>query len=139
MSLFISTTTPSDSFKESKLEVAITQMAVKLAKARNQKILPQGPSLDINFLVAGELDKPDFVGMRMGYDDEGSTLYFERAVPVELVESSDAEEFVKLVLEDVIANASDFFQEQKMEFDLLSWQTALMFLNESAGKNVTLN
>ena len=134
MSLYISTTTPSETFKESKLDSAITQMAVKLAKARSQKILPLGPSMDINFLVEGELDKTEFSGMRMGnYDDKESTLYFERAVPVEMIESNNAQEFVRLVLDDVIHNASDFFQEQEVDFDLSSWQTALLYLCETVG------
>jgi len=130
MTIFISTTSPTASFKESKLEQAITQMAVKLAKERSTGSLPQGPSLDINFLVPGKYEKPDFTGMRMGnYDEEQTTLYFERFVPDRLLESDEAEEFVKLVLEDVVDNAASFFAEHKVNFDIKSWQRTLSTLN----------
>ena len=136
MSLFISTTTPSDTFKESRLDKAITEVAVKLAKERSQGTLPQGPSLDVNFLIPSQTEKPAFSGMRMGnYDADHSTLYFERSVPMDLVESSKAEEFVKLVLEDVVTNAAYYFEELKVNFDLPSWKHTLTRISVSSIKN----
>lgn len=130
MSLFINTTSPTADFKDSSLEKAITGMAMKLAMVRSQGNLPEGPGLDINFLVSTKDDNPGFTGMRMGnYGIDQNILHFERAVPVELLNSNSADDFVKAVLQDVVVNASYFFKELKVDFDLYSWKQTLDTLN----------
>ena len=130
MSFIISATSPTSDYRDSLLEKAITSTAMKLAKERSISSIPKDQQLDVSFLVSGKLEKPAFSGMRMGnFDDAENTLYFERAVPEEMLHSEKAEEFVMAVLEDVIMNASDYFQEYKINFDIFSWKKGLSNLN----------
>ena len=130
MSLFISTTSPSPEYKDSNLEKAITAMAIKLTQERKLGYLPAGPVLDVNFLVSDKDNKPAFTGMRMGnYSAGEKTLYFEREVPSEILHSNNADVFIRAVLQDVVTNAADYFEEFKVEFDLLSWKRVLKHLN----------
>jgi len=129
MSLLISTRSPTADFKDSLLEKAITNTAAKLAQVRKLGQVPEGPVLDVTYLISGKHEKPSFTGMNMGnYSVGQKTLYFERAVPVEMLNSSKAEEFVNAVLCDVVANADEFFAELKQDFDRLAWERTLKII-----------
>lgn len=126
MSLSINMASASSDAMDSPISHAITSMAVKLNRAEKSLDWPAGPSLDITFMIPGKMEKPDFRGMRMGgYTSIDDTLYFEREVPSHLIHSAKAEEFVGLVLQDAIYNASSFFNEQSMEFNEFGWLRAL--------------
>lgn len=126
MTLSINMTSASSDALDSRLSHAITAMTVVLAKKERLDELPQGPSLDITFMLPGKLDKPDFEGMRMGsYTEDENILFFERSVPGHLIDSEQAGEFVALVLKDAVANASDYFAEQSRVFNPIAWEKAL--------------
>jgi len=129
MSLFISSATASSGLNESPINEAISQLAVSVALARQQGNMPEGPSLDVTFMLPGQFEKPDFSGMRMGgYSDESDTLFFERAVPEHIVHSGQAREYVAAVMQDVVSNASAFFQESDIAFDAQQWQQLIALL-----------
>lgn len=122
MSLFISATMPSAELKECAINKAISQLAVAVAQARQQGSIPEGPSLDVTFMLPGAFEKPDFTGMRMGrYSDESDTLYFERSVPEYIINSDMASEYVAVVMQDVIEHAGEFFQAGGISFDTAGW------------------
>lgn len=126
MGLSISINSPSREAMESKMSEAITAMAASLIRKERQGKLPQGPSLDITFMFAEKLDDPGFAGMRMGgYTESDNTLYFERAVPEKLLDSPRAREFVSLVLEDALDNATDYFADRGRIFNLSNWKVAI--------------
>lgn len=136
MSLFISSATASSGSNESPVNEAIAQLAVSVALAKRQGRLPQGPSLDVTFMLPGRFEKPDFPGMRMGGYTEGSdTLFFERAVPPSIVHSEKAKEYVAIVMQDVISNAGAFFRENAIAFDSRQWRQVIQLL---AGADVSL-
>ena len=126
MSLSINMASASSDAMDSPISHAITSVAVKLNHTEKNYTWPSGPSLDITFMIPGKMEKPDFRGMRMGgYTTNDDTLYFEREVPSHLIHSSRAEEFVGLVLQDAVYNASNFFSEQSMDFNQIGWLKAL--------------
>ena len=126
MGLSISVSSASSEALDSKLSHAITALAVVLARKQQQGELPTGPSLDVTFMLPGKLEKPTFSGMRMGgYTEQDNTLYFERAVPDELLQSPQAGKFVTLVLEDAIDNATDYFADRNRLFNCSGWKSAL--------------
>lgn len=126
MSMSISIRSASSEALDSQVSRAITAMAAQVTRKNQQGELPAGPGLDITFMLPGKLDKPGFQGMRMGgYTDRDGVLYFETAVPETLVQSSQAKRYVELALQDVIANANDFFTQNYRDFDRNGWQQAL--------------
>lgn len=132
MGLYISVTTASADSKHSPVNEAITRLAASAALGARQGVIPNGPSLDVTFMLPGQFDKPPFSGMRMGgYTQQGDTLYFEKAVPDHIMGSDEAGRFVALVMQDVIAHAKSFFEEQAQAFDLEAWQAAMNRLTES--------
>jgi hypothetical protein len=105
------------------MDKAITFFAASIAMEKRIGGFPEGPKLDITFMVSSETESPPFSGMRMGdYDDQNQTLYFETAVPVHLTQSGIAGQYVQAVLEDAVDNAQDYFSELGVEFDFYQWQ-----------------
>lgn len=130
MSLYISTASASSELTDSPIYRAITSFAATVAIKMRHGMIPDGPSLDVTFLLPGQHEKPPFSGMRMGgYTLQGNTLFFERAVSDQMVHSPHAKEFVMAVMHDVIANAETFFQENDVAFDRSRWQELLDKLN----------
>ena len=126
MSCTISIRSASNDAANSPLANNVIAMAAALRKATQSGRLPAGPALDITFMLPGKLEKPDFAGMRMGgYTSGENTLYFERAVPDALLYSAEASEFVKVVLEDAIDNAAEYFAGEGSSFDRVAWRKAL--------------
>lgn len=123
MALTISMSTASAELADSPITKAISGLAAMLVIKKREGLVPDSPSLDIAFMLPGKLAKPDFAGMRMGgYDAEGKTLYFEKAVPEHILYSPQSTTFVFQVMQDVVDNAFDFFQDGSTEFDMLRWQ-----------------
>lgn len=123
MSLFISISSASSDIKDSPITEAITRLAAAVAKARASHQIPSGPSLDVTFLLPGKFEKPNFSGMRMGgYSDSDNILFFEKAVPDHIIFSPQADEFLSLVMQDVVSNAHAFFNSSERDFDLPGWE-----------------
>jgi len=132
MGLFISSATASSAIKESAINEAISHLAVSAALAKQQGQIPEGPSLDVTFLIPGKFDKPDFTGMRMGgYSDAADTLFFERSVPEYIIHSDMAREYVSVVMQDVIEHANEFFQAGGVNFDTGKWQQLVQLLPQA--------
>lgn len=129
MSLTVSLKTASAELTDSAITRAITALATKIAIARMTKgNLPNSPALDVTFMLPGKLEKPTFTGMRMGgYESNADTLFFEIAVPEHILHSTQSVQYTAVVLQDVIANASDFFQDNALHFNTLQWQA---FIND---------
>lgn len=135
MSLYISINTASSELNHSPINDAITFVAAHAALERRKGLIPDGPSLDITFLLPGQLEKPDFSGMRMGgYNYDGDTLFFETAVPEHILHSNDAPRYVAVVMQDVISHATDFFKEKNIQFDADRWREVMLTL--TAPQNV---
>ncbi len=131
MSLYIGVTTASSELTESPISTAITTLAAVVALKNRDGQIPAGPSLDVTFMLPGKLEKPSFTGMRMGgYTHEDGTLYFEAAVPEGILRSSQAGQYVALVMEDAVANAETFFEENAVDFDARSWQSLVAQITE---------
>lgn len=123
MSLHISINSATSELVDSAINAAITRLAALAARASRQGLIPESPSLDVVFMLPGKLDKPAFSGMHMGgYTREHNTLFFEVAVPEHVLQSTQAEQYVATVMEDVLANAEEFFQEHALSFDSPPWQ-----------------
>lgn len=126
MSLYITTNTPSPILDKSPIDEAITSLAAHIAVEKRNGHLPQGPALDITFMLSTEEDSPPFDGMRMGgYTDENQTLFFEAAVPKLMAQSTAAPFYVAMVLQDAVDNAREYFDELEVEFDSDHWQRAI--------------
>jgi hypothetical protein len=129
MAIHISMHLPGTELTHSAIDEAITFMATHIAIEKRHGRLPEGPTLDITFMLPGKHEKPDFNGMRMGgYTPENQTLYFETAVPESMAQSEKAPYYVAMILEDVIDNAGAFFAETDVPFNLEHWRTALQKL-----------
>jgi hypothetical protein len=132
MSLYISINTASAQLGNSPINDAITFVAAQAAVEKQQGRIPGGPSLDVTFLLPGQLEKPGFVGMRMGgYTLESETLFFETAVPTHILTSDKAPQYVAVVMQDVVAHANEFFRENDIEFDDARWLEIVQHLTES--------
>ncbi len=132
MSLYISTTAVDSSLSDTPMHEAIKSLAISIALEKQQGRVPNGPSLDVTFMLAGKTSKPEFTGMRMGgYTQEGNTLYFEREVPEAIVVSKMAKEYLNTVMQDVISNAIEFFHENNIAFEDISWQSLINRLAQS--------
>ena len=132
MSLFISSATASSELNQSAINEAISQLAVSVALAKQQGSFPEGPSLDITFMIPGKFEKPEFTGMRMGgYSDESATLFFERSVPEFIIHSDMAKEYVAIVMQDVLDHASEFFQAGGINFEASKWQQLLQLVTQA--------
>ena len=131
-SLCISMKTPSHDLTKSPIDQAITALAVCAATEGRRGGLPDGPILDLTFLLSSKDDTPPFDGMRMGgYTADNQTLFFEAAVPEAIGHSAQAPQYVAAVLQDVIDNAADYFESLNVAFDGQHWQQALIPLLES--------
>ena len=126
MSLYISVNTPSADLSKSPIDNAITFYAASIAMEKRMGSFPQGPKLDITFMLTTHQDSPPFAGMRMGsYDDENQTLYFETAVPEHISDSPIAPKYVQAVLQDAVDNAQQYFNELGVEFDFYQWKETI--------------
>lgn len=126
MALYISINTASSSTSKSPIDEAVTFLAAQAAIEKRQGGLPDGPSLDVTFLLPGEFETPPFEGMRMGgYTEEDGTLHFETAVPGHILKSTQAPSYVSAVMLDVVEHAHAFFASNKIEFDRNHWQRAV--------------
>jgi hypothetical protein len=131
-SLYISMKTPTRDLEKSPIDRAITTLAACAATEGRSGGLPDGPTLDLTFMLSSKDDRPPFDGMRMGgYTADNQTLFFEASVPEAMGHSEQAPQYVAAVLQDMIDNAADFFQEQQVSFDASQWQQALIPLLES--------
>lgn len=131
MSLYISVTTPTAEFSKSPMDEAITFYAASIAMEKRMGNFPQGPKLDITFMVSSQQETPPFQGMRMGaYDEENDTLYFETAVPLHMTQSAVAPKYVQAVLQDAVDNAQDYFHELGVTFDFYQWHQVIDKLAE---------
>jgi len=135
MPLTISMATGSSDLANSPIAKAITQLAATVAMKKREGLVPEGAALDVTFMLPGKLAKPDFTGMRMGgFEAASKTLYFEKAVPEHILHSSQSNEFVVQVIQDVVSNASDYFQESQNDFEVLRWQNLVNQLNSAMQK-----
>lgn len=126
MSLSINIRSASSDASDSPISRAITHLAAVVKRRQLEGALPEGPTLDVTFMLPGKLEKPGFNGMRMGgYTDRERVLYFEASVPDTLVHSSQAGRYVELALNDVVTNANDFFVQNYRPFDRAAWQEVL--------------
>ena len=140
MSLFISVNTASSELRESHINDAITFVAAHAAVEKSKGLMPEGPSLDVTFLLPGQLDKPDFSGMRMGgYTEESDTLFFETAVPENVLKSNTAPRYVAMVMQDMVSNAAEFFAEHNIQFDSQHWNKVIHSLTASNAATVVLH
>lgn len=140
MSLFISVNTASSELRESPINDAITFVAAHAAIEKRKGLMPEGPSLDVTFLLPGQLDKPDFSGMRMGgYTAETDTLFFETSVPENILKSDTAPRYVALVMQDMVSNAAEFFAENNIRFDSQRWNKIMHSLTDSNTAAVALH
>ncbi len=131
MGLYISVTTASSTTTDSAINEAIIHLAAAVANKTKQGLIPDGPSLDVTFMLPGQLEKPDFTGMRMGgYTTQGDTLFFEKAVPEHILQSTQAPRYVAMVMQDVVVEAESFFREHDMAFDAARWQEVMAQLAE---------
>lgn len=126
MTLHISIQTPSADLDQSPIDQAITFFAVHAAIEKRQGRLPNGPALDVTFMLPGVKELPPFEGMRMGgYTADGGTLFFEAAVPAHIARSSDAPRYVAVIMQDVVDNASQFFKDNAIPFNEQEWYQAV--------------
>ena len=126
MSLYISMNTPGNELSKSPIDDAITFLASHIAIEKRHGRLPEEPTLDMTFMLAGKYEKPGFSGMRMGgYTSDNKTLYFETAVPEHITQSEQAPYYVAMVLEDMIDNAELFFTGTGIQFNAEHWRHAL--------------
>lgn len=131
MSLYIGVTTAASELVDSAINAAITRLAAAAAGAARRGLIPNGPSLDVVFMLPGKREKPDFAGMRMGgYTRERNTLYFEVSVPERVLKSAQADQYVAAVMEDVLTNAEEFFTEHAVDFAGPPWQRLVKQLVE---------
>ena len=136
MSLYIGTAMADAELSESLVQDAIKSLAMMVAREKQKGGLPDGPSLDVTFMLPSQTVTTDFAGMRMGgYTKESDTLYFESAVPEHIVNSELAREYVTLVMQDVISNASSFFKEYDIGFDNKQWQLLVSRLIKAVSAN----
>lgn len=132
MSLYISSATASSELNESAITEAISKLAVAVVLAKQQGSIPEGPSLDVTFMIPGKFDKPDFTGMRMGgYSNESDTLFFERSVPDYIIHSDMANDYVSIVMQDVVDHASEFFQAGGINFETAKWEQLVQLLSQA--------
>ncbi len=123
MTLSISLKTASAELGDSAITKAITQLASRVALSHRHGSLPSEPALDVTFMLPGKLEKPAFSGMRMGgYEPMAKTLFFEIAVPEHILFSAQSHQYAAAALQDVVANAGDFFAEHELQFNALQWQ-----------------
>jgi len=133
VSLYISVMRPSSELEKSPIDVAITVLAANAQVEKRTGRLPQGPALDITFMLPHKDDVPNFQGMRMGgYTEENKTLFFESAVPEHIVHSKSASRYVLVALQDAIENASEFFENSSVKFDKANWYQACKSLAKTA-------
>ena len=133
MSLCISINSPSKELEKSPIDEAITILAANAAIEKRNGHLPNGPTLDITFMLPNNRDVPPFNGMRMGgYTRENQTLFFESAVPEHIVRSKYAPRYVAVALQDVVDNANDFFKSHDISFDEAQWHRAIAPLIKTA-------
>jgi len=123
MSTIFINITKSEMLEKSPIDKAVTRAAVTFARQRLQNALPAGPGLEITFVLASKDLQPDFTGMRMGgYTPADPVLRFHAAVPAHLADSPLARRYVAAVLDDVLANAQDYFAGRQMAFDGEAWR-----------------
>ena len=133
MSLYININTPSKTLEKSPIDTAITVLAANAAIEKRSGRFPEGPALDITFMLPDKSEFPPFKGMRMGgYTNENQTLYFESAVPEHVVNSKSASRYVVVALQDAIDNAGDFFESYNIDFNKDHWYRAIMPLMTTA-------
>jgi hypothetical protein len=131
MGIFIRTASASQELKESSISTAITRIAMSVAKLTPSVQPPVAPALELSFLLPGKHEKPDFQGMQMGgFSHENGTLFFECAVPESMLDSHQAVPYVLAVLDDVISNAVDYFQDEGVAFDHPSWLSYLKLIKQ---------
>jgi hypothetical protein len=111
---------------QSPINEAITFVAAQAAAESLQSGYPSGPALDITFMLSSNEAAPPFTGMRMGgYNKEGDTLFFEAAVPEQITQSKEAPHYVALVMQDMVDNARQYFDELHIDFDFDNWKRVI--------------
>lgn len=117
MSLYIGAFYPDRQLDESLFSQSLVKVAANLAEHRKHSLQVSPPYLDIQFMMPGKQEKPDFTGMRMyEYDSDSSTLRIESAVPERIVNSMHTEEYVLAVMQDAVDNAAAFFESESLGF-----------------------
>lgn len=138
MGIYLSVVSPSKDLEQSEINKAITALAMKIHHFKQAGHMPASPKLDISFLLTSDLDKPVFEGMRMGGDKtDADSLYCEVAIPLEVVNSDYAADYVNAILFDAIDNANDFFTEMNnSKFDKQVWMSMVMSIINNSGETV---
>ncbi len=123
MSIYLSSVIGSRELEGSEIYKAITSLAIKLNKIRNTLKDRGGVSIDLTVILPGNTHKPDFEGMRMtSFSANDGVLHIESVVPEKMLHSQQAAPYMSALLQDVVENADDFFNEQGLEFASDQWQ-----------------
>lgn len=126
MTIYIGIYSASKEITDCLLWSEITRLVSRLAKRSSDLKVEHAAHLDITFCLPSEFEKPQFEGLRMGgYTSDNSTLYFECSVPKEMLDDRNAGRYVSAVIADALDNASDYFQEISLGFDVAPWHRIL--------------
>lgn len=118
MAIYIGAYLPDRQLDETPFNKALVQVAAGLAQLRQHPLQSSLPHIDLHFMMPGKEESPDFVGMRFhSFDRSAQTLRVESAVPLRMLGSSHAKDFVIAVMQDAIDNAAPFFDEIEAQFE----------------------
>ncbi len=137
MAISMSAFYPDAQLRESEFSIALTRVAMALAKLKFGKVQKSQPEIEVNFMLSGKYDSPGFKGMRIRrFDSKDNRLVIESAVPERITESNDAEKYIVAALLDAAENAAEFLSEIELTFDL---QSHLALIESLAGSERILN
>lgn len=118
MSLFIGAYYPDKELSESDFGKALVEVAVNLAKQKQPDLVNSNPNVDLQFMLPGKNEIPDFNGMRMcSFNLDSKTLHMESSVPIHLINSKHAKAYVIAAMQDAIENAHAFFTQNGAQFE----------------------
>jgi len=124
MSIYLSSVIGSRELEGSEIKKSITSLAMQLNEIRHASQNNAAVSIDLTLVLPGKLHKPDFEGTRMtSFSANDGVLYIESIVPEKMLHSQHATPYVLALLQDVVENAGDFFNEQGLEFKSDQWQS----------------
>ncbi|SMF28416.1 hypothetical protein SAMN02745866_01825 [Alteromonadaceae bacterium Bs31] len=131
MSISVGAFFPDSALRESEFANALTQVAMALARKNDHPVQSATPEVEILFMLSGKYDYPGFSGMRIRrFDTKLASLVVEVAVPVTMVDSGKAGEYVVAAMLDATENAAEFLKELDLAFDAGAHMTLVQSLSK---------
>ena len=118
MTFYVGAYLPDGTSSDSIFSQSVQKIAIDLDETKKNRVNIGFPIIDLYFLLPGKNESPHFKSMRLHpFDPPNETLRLDSVVPPGMINSDHATAFIIAAMQDAIDNASEYFEQENINFD----------------------